>query len=61
MRLIKFYDALGRKLYQWSLKVQAQRQKKISLIADKKRELANKLRNDAFNLDTEAEDLEKLR
>lgn len=61
MRLIQFYDALWRKLYQWSLKVQAQRQKKISLIADKKRELANKLRNDAFNLDTEAEDLEKLR
>ena len=61
MRLIQFYDALWRKLYQWSLKVQAQRQKKISLIADKKRELANKLRNEAFNLDTEAEDLEKLR
>ena len=61
MWLIQFYDALWRKLYQWSLKVQAQRQKKISLIADKKRELANKLRNDAFNLDTEAEDLEKLR
>ena len=61
MRLIQFYDALWRKLYQWSLKVQAQRQKKISLIADKKRELANKLRNDAFNLDTEAEDLEKMR
>ena len=61
MRLIQFYGALWRKLYQWSLKVQAQRQKKISLIADKKRELANKLRNDAFNLDTEAEDLEKLR
>lgn len=60
MRLIKFYDALWRKLYQWSLKVQAQRQKKISLLADKKRELANKLRNEAFNLDTEAEDLEKL-
>ena len=61
MRLIQFYDALGRKLYQWSLKVQAQRQKNISLIADKKRELASKLRNEAFNLDTEAEDLEKLR
>lgn len=61
MLLIKFYDALWRKLYQWSLKVQAQRQKKISLIADKKRELASKLRNEAFNLDTEAEDLEKLR
>lgn len=61
MWLIKFYDALWRKLYQWSLKVQAQRQKKISLIADKKRELANKLRNAAFNLDKEAEDLEKLR
>lgn len=61
MWLIKFYDALWRKLYQWSLKVQAQRQKKISLIADKKRELASKLRNEAFNLDTEAEDLEKLR
>ena len=61
MRLIQFYDALWRKLYQWSLKVQAQRQKKISLIADKKRELASKLRNEAFNLDTEAEDLEKLR
>nr|DAW26577.1 MAG TPA: hypothetical protein [Caudoviricetes sp.] len=61
MWLIKFYDALWRKLYQWSLKVQAQRQKKISLIANKKRELANKLRNEAFNLDTDAEDLEKLR
>ncbi len=61
MWLIKFYDALWRKLYQWSLKVQAQRQKKISLIADKKRELASKLRNEAFNLDTDAEDLEKLR
>ena len=61
MWLIKFYDALWRKLYQWSLKVQAQRQKNISLIADKKRELASKLRNEAFNLDTEAEDLEKLR
>ena len=61
MWLIQFYDALWRKLYQWSLKVQAQRQKKISLIADKKRELASKLRNEAFNLDTEAEDLEKLR
>lgn len=58
---IKFYDALWRKLYQWSLKVQAQRQKNISLLADKKRELANKLRNEAFNLDTEAEDLEKSR
>lgn len=58
MWLIKFYDALWRKLYQWSM---AQRQKKISLIANKKRELANKLRNEAFNLDTEAEDLEKLR
>lgn len=61
MWLIKFYDDLWRKLYQWSIKVQAQRQKKISLIANIKRELANKLRNEAFNLDTEAEDLEKLR
>lgn len=61
MWFIKFYDALWRKLYQWSIKVQAQRQKKISLIANKKRELASKLRNEAFNLDTEAEDLEKLR
>lgn len=61
MWLISFYDALWRKLYQWSIKVQAQRQKKISLLANKKRELANKLRNEAFNLDTEAEDLEKLR
>lgn len=61
MWLIKFYDALWRKLYQWSIKVQAQRQKKISLLAGKKRELANKLRNEAFNLDTAAEDLEKLR
>ena len=61
MWLIKFYDALWRKLYQWSLKVQAQRQKKISLIADKKREIASKIRNEAFNLDTDAEDLEKLR
>lgn len=61
MWLIKFYNALWRKLYQWSIKVQAQRQKKISLLADKKRELANKLRNEAFNLDTEAEDLEKMR
>ena len=61
MWLIKFYDALWRKLYQWSLKVQAQRQKKISLIANKKRELASKLRNEAFNLDTDAEDLEKMR
>lgn len=61
MWLIKFYDALWRKLYQWSIEVQAQRQKKISLLANKKRELANKLRNEAFNLDTEAEDLEKLR
>ena len=61
MWLIKFYDALWRKLYQWSLKVQAQRQKNISLLADKKRELASKLRNEAFNLDTEAEDLEKMR
>ena len=61
MWLMKFYGALWRNLYQWSIKVQAQRQKKISLIANKKRELANKLRNEAFNLDTEAEDLEKLR
>lgn len=68
MWLIKLYDALWRVLYQWSIKVQAQRQKKISLLANKKRELANKkrelankLRNEAFNLDTEAEDLEKLR
>lgn len=68
MWLIKFYDALCRTLYQWSVKVQAHRQKKISLLADKKRELANKrrelaskLRTEAFNLDTEAEDLEKLR
>ena len=61
MRLIKFYDALWRVLYQWSIKVQAQRRKKISLLADKKRELASKLRNEAFNLDTEAEDLEKMR
>ena len=61
MWLIKFYDALWRKLYQWSLKVQAQRQKKISLLADKTRELASKLRNEAFNLDTDEEDLEKLR
>ena len=61
MWLIKFYDALWRKLYQWSIKVQAQRQKKISFLANKKRELANKLRDEALNLDTEAEDLEKLR
>ena len=61
MWLIKFYDALWRVLYQWSFKVQAQRQKKISLLANEKRELARKLRNEAFNLDTEAEDLEKLR
>lgn len=61
MWLIQFYDALWRKLYQWSLKVQAQRQKNISLIADKKRELASKLRNEAFKLDTEAGDLEKMR
>lgn len=61
MWLIKFYDALWRKLYQWSIMVQAQRQKKISLLADKKRELASKLRNEAFKLDTEAEDLEKMR
>lgn len=61
MWLIKFYDALWRKLYQWSIKVQAQHQKKISLLANKKRELANKLRNEAFNLDMEAEDLEKMR
>lgn len=61
MWLIKFYDALWRKLYQWSIKVQTQRQKKISLLATKKRELASKLRNEAFNFDTEAEDLEKLR
>lgn len=61
MWLIKFYDALWRVLYQWSFKVQAQRQKKISLLANEKRELASKLRNEAFNLDTEAEDLEKLR
>nr|DAU00604.1 MAG TPA: hypothetical protein [Bacteriophage sp.] len=61
MWLIKFYDDLWRKLYQWSIKVQAQRQQKISLLATKKRELASKLRNEAFNLDTEAEDLEKLR
>lgn len=61
MWLIKFYDALWRKLYRLSIKVQAQRQKKISLLAGKKRELASKLRNEAFNLDTEAEDLEKLR
>ena len=60
MWLIKFYDVLWRKLYQWSIKVQAQQQKKISLLAGKKRELANKLRNEAFNLDTEAEDLEKM-
>lgn len=61
MWIIKFYNALWRMLDQWSIKVQAQRQKKISLLANKKRELANKLRNEAFNLDTEAEDLEKLR
>lgn len=61
MWLIKFYDALWRTLYQWSFKVQAQRQKKISLLADEKRALASKLRNEAFNLDAEAEDLEKLR
>ena len=61
MWLIKFYDTLWRVLYQWSIKVQAQRQKKISLLAKKKRELASKLRDDALNLDTEAEDLENLR
>lgn len=61
MWLINFYAALWRKLYQWSIWVQAQRQKKISLLANKKRELASKLRNEAFNLDTEAEDLEKMR
>jgi len=61
MWLIQFYDALWRKLYQWSLRVQAQRQKKISLLADKKRELASKLHDEALNLDMEAEDLEKLR
>ncbi|MFA6728282.1 MAG: hypothetical protein WCS17_08715 [Prevotella sp.] len=61
MWLIQFYDALWRKLYQWSLKVQAQRQKKISLLANKKRELASNLHDEALNLDTEAEDLEKLR
>ena len=60
MWLIKFYDVLWQNLYQWSIKVQAQQQKKISLLAGKKRELANKLRNEAFNLDTEAEDLEKM-
>ena len=61
MWFIKFYDALWYKLYQWSIKVQARRRKNISLIADKKRELASKLRNEAFKLDTEAEDLEKMR
>lgn len=61
MWLIKFYDALGHKLYQWSIKVQALRQKKISLLVDKKRELASKLRNEAFHLDTEVAYLEKLR
>ena len=61
MWLIKFYDTLWRELYQWSLKVQAQRQKKISLLADKKRELASMLRNEAFKLEKAAEDLEKLR
>jgi len=61
MWLIKFYDALWQKMYQWCIKVQALRQKEISLLADKKRELASRLRNEAFNLDTDAEDLEKLR
>ena len=56
MWLIKFYDALWHVLYQWSIKVQAQRQKKISELANEKRELANKLSNEAFILDTEAED-----
>lgn len=60
MWLINFYDALWRKLYQWSIRVQAQQQKKICLMADKKRELARALRSEAFNLETEAEDLEKL-
>ena len=61
MWLIKFYDALWQKLYQWCLKVQALRQKEISLLADEKRELVSRLRNEAFKLDTNAEDLEKLR
>lgn len=61
MWLIKLYDALCHALYKFSIKLQAQRQKKIMLLADKKRELASKLRNEAFNLDTDAEDLEKLR
>ena len=61
MWLIKFYDTLWRVLCQWSIKVQPHRQKKIRWLANKKRELASKLRNEAFNLDTEAEDLEKLR
>ena len=61
MWLIKFYDALWHKLYQWCIKVQALRQKEISLLADEKRELASRLRNEAFKLDMEAEDLEKLR
>ena len=61
MCLIKFYDALWQTLYQWCIKVQALRQKEISLLADEKRELASRLRNEAFKLDTDAEDLEKLR
>lgn len=60
MRWITFYDGVLDVLHRWYLKVKARRDHRINVAATTKRKLANELRIKAFNLDTEAEDLEKL-
>lgn len=61
MRWIIFYDEVLDVLHRWYLKVKARRDYRINVVATTKRKLADELRIKAFNLDTEAEDLEKLR
>ena len=61
MRWVIFYDEVLDILHRWYLKVKAHRDYKINVVATTKRKLADELRIKAFNLDTEAEDLEKLR
>lgn len=60
MRWIIFYDEVLDILHRWYLKVKARRDYRINVVATTKRKLADELRIKAFNLDTEAEDLEKL-
>lgn len=61
MRWIIFYDEVLDVLHRWYLKVKARRDYRINVVATTKSKLADELRIKAFNLDTGAEDLEKLR